>query len=151
MRHALFFVMTLRAAETVKPVGTHRVVGMLANPKKVVRLEITKPGVYEDFLVDAEITGCVLADNKIAFHVRGPGKRGGSHVVMKDCAVYDSQTSVPAEDKTEALKISGLALGKGVTQRIHFHGGKAVSDFESTGELDAPPMESLLKDGFPAR
>lgn len=39
----------LPAAEPIGPGGT---VGCLANPKKVSRLEITKPGVYENYLVD---------------------------------------------------------------------------------------------------
>ena len=100
--------------------------------------------------VDAEITHCVFADNEVTFRVRGPGKRGGAHVVINDCAVYDTKLAVRAEDMIETLKINGLAFGKGVVERIHFHNGKATVGYESTGEHDAPDMESLLKTGFPA-
>lgn len=98
--------------------------------------------------VDAEIVNCVLSDNEIAFRVRGPGKRGGAHVVIRECAVYDSQVGVRAEDKIELLKIDDLAFGSGVKSRIEFHNGKATAGFESKGERDAPPMETLLKQGF---
>lgn len=99
--------------------------------------------------VDAEITNCVLADNEVAFRVRGPGKRGGAHVVIRDCAVYETGVAVRAEDKIEVLKIDGLGFGKGVKSRIEFHNGKATAGFESKSEHDAPPMETLLKQGFP--
>ena len=54
---ALAFATTLLAADRPKPVGTQGVVGTLANPQTVARLEITKPGVYENFLVDAQGAG----------------------------------------------------------------------------------------------
>lgn len=101
--------------------------------------------------VDAEITHCVFNDNEIAFRVRGPGKRGGSHVIIKDCAVYGTQVAVRAEDQIEELKISGLAFGKGVTERIKFSNGKAGSGYENSGAQEAPPMEELLKNGFSRR
>jgi hypothetical protein len=101
--------------------------------------------------VDAEITHCVFSDNENAFRVRGPGKRGGAHVIINDCAVYDTKVAVRAEDMIEQLKINRLAIGPGVGERLHFHGGKPTSGFDDSGELDAPPMESLLKNGFPSR
>lgn len=101
--------------------------------------------------VDAEITHCVFSDNENAFRVRGPGKRGGAHVVINDCAVYDTETAVRAEDKIDKLMINRLAIGAGVSERIRFHGGKAATGFEDSGELEAPPMELLLKNGFPGR
>ena len=99
--------------------------------------------------VDAGIIRCVFSDNEIAFRVRGPGERGGSHVSITDCAIYETQFGVRAEDKIEKLKISGLAFGKGVTERIRFVNGRATGGYENIGEHEAPPMESLLKDGFP--
>lgn len=99
--------------------------------------------------VDAEITHCVFSDNEVAFRVRGPGKRGGAHVTIRDCAIYDTQHGVRAEDKIEDLKIRGLAFGAGVKSRIEFHNGKDLPGFENTGEHDAPPMDTLLKQGFP--
>jgi len=98
--------------------------------------------------IDAEITNCVFDDNEIAIRARGPGGRGNAHVTIKDCAIYRSQTGVRAEDKIEQLRIRGLAVGKGVTERIHFHGGKPALGYENTGEIDAPPMETLLKNGI---
>ncbi len=98
--------------------------------------------------VDAEITRCVFADNEVAFRVRGPGSRGGAHVVISDCAIYSTQVGVRAEDKIEQLNIRGLAFGKDVRTRHERHNGKELPGFESTGEHDAPPKEALLKSGF---
>src|SRR5687767_9359626 len=40
-----------------KIIGAQQNVGCLANPKKVNRLQITKPGVYENYLVDSNWEG----------------------------------------------------------------------------------------------
>lgn len=101
--------------------------------------------------IAAEITHCVFTDNEIAFRVRGPGKRGGALVAIADCAIYDTQIGVRAEDKIENLKISGLGFGPSVKSRMERHNGKELPGYESSGEHDAPPLESLLKDGFPSR
>lgn len=101
--------------------------------------------------VDAEITHCVFADCEVAFRVRGPGSRGGALVTITDCAIYDTQVGVRAEDKIEQLKIRDLAFGPGVKSRLEKHNGKDLPGFENSGEHEAPPMESLLKNGFPAR
>lgn len=95
--------------------------------------------------VDAEVTHCVFDDNENAFRVRGPGKRGGAHVVIDDCAIYNTKTGVRAEDRIEQLKITGLGFGKGVGERIKFVGGKPVSGYENKGEHEAPPLETLIK------
>lgn len=101
--------------------------------------------------VDAEVTHCVFNDNQVAFRVRGPGSRGGAHVTIKDCAVYNTKTAVRAEDKIELLHITGMAFGPAVAERIAFHNGKATAGYQNTGEHEAPEMESLLKGGFPVR
>jgi len=101
--------------------------------------------------VDAEVKQCVLYDNEIAFRVRGPGKRDGSHVSIVDCAIYDTQLGVRAEDKIEQLKINKLGFGKGVGERIKFVNGKAGPGYENKGEHAAPAMETLLKTGFKPR
>jgi hypothetical protein len=101
--------------------------------------------------VDAEVVNCVFHDNEIALRVRGRGGSGGAHVTVTDCAIYDTRTCIRAEDKIEFLKLSGVAFGKGIGQRIEFHNGKPVTGFESTGEREAPAMESLLKQGFAPR
>ncbi len=99
--------------------------------------------------VVAEITHCVFADNQVAFRVRGPGGSGSAHVFINHCAIYDTQLGVRAEDKLERLKITGLAYGKGVSERIRFVNGKDLPGYENLGEHDAPALESLLKTGFP--
>jgi hypothetical protein len=95
--------------------------------------------------VDAEVLNCVFRDNEIALRVRGPGQRGGAHVRIRDCAIYDTRTGVRAEDKIEQLRISGLAFGPGVGERIRFVNGRPTSGYENTGEHEAPPLEVVLK------
>ena len=60
--------------------------------------------------VHAKIEHCVLRDNEIAFRLRGPGKRGGALVEIRDCAIYDSEVGVRMEDKVQNVKIVNLAL-----------------------------------------
>lgn len=99
--------------------------------------------------VDAEIIDCVFSDNEVAFRVRGPGSRGGARVIIRNCAVYDTRLAVRAEDKIEQLRITGLMLGDGVGERVHFHGGRRETGFEDDGGGAAPQREALLKNGFP--
>lgn len=99
--------------------------------------------------VDAEIRHCVFNDNEIAFRLRGPGKNGGARVTVIECAIYDTGTGVRAEDKIEFLSLSGLAFGSGVTERVRFVNGRTDSGFTSSGERDAPDLDTLLRTGFP--
>jgi hypothetical protein len=99
----------------------------------------------------ATVERCVFSDNEIALRVRGPGKRGGAHVTVIDCAIYDTQVGIRAEDKIEQLKVRGLGYGEDVGQRLTHAGGKELPGYESTGEHGAPPLETLLKSGFPLR
>jgi len=101
--------------------------------------------------VDAEVTHCVFQNNEIAFRLRGPSSRGGAHVTIKDCAIYETQFGIRAEDKIENLKISGLAFGTDVAERIRFVNGKELPGYEHTGDRDAPALELLLKSGFSPR
>ncbi len=101
--------------------------------------------------VDAEIERCVFNDNEIAFRVRGPGSRGGARVTIADCAIYQTATGVRAEDGIELLHIDGLAFGPDVGKRFQFVKGKPGPGYELKNERDAPPLETLLKNGFPAR
>lgn len=98
--------------------------------------------------VDAVVQECIFYDNEVAFRVRGPGSRGGAHVSIVDCAIYDTRLGVRAEDKIEQLKISGLGFGQGIAERIRFVNGKPDSGYENKGEHTAPAMEVLLKQGF---
>lgn len=101
--------------------------------------------------VDAEVKECVCYDNEVAFRVRGPGVRGGAHVSIVDCAIYDTQLGVRAEDKIEQLAITGLGFGQGVGERIRFVNGKPGSGYENRGEHTAPAMDTLIKNGFTPR
>lgn len=49
-------VIGAQAAES-KPVGLQGVAGCQAKPKEVSRLEITKPGVYENYRINAQGKG----------------------------------------------------------------------------------------------
>jgi hypothetical protein len=101
--------------------------------------------------VDAEVRECVFYDHEVAFRVRGPGSRGGAHVSIIDCAIYDTKFGVRAEDKIEQLKINGLGFGSGVGERLRFVNGKPGIGYENQREHTAPAMDVLLKSGFEAR
>ena len=101
--------------------------------------------------VDAEVLRCVFQNNEIALRVRGPGKRGGAHVTATDCAIYDTQFGIRAEDKIEVLKLTNLGFGGDVRQRVQFVGGKSESGIEIIGESEAPAADELLKQGFLSR
>ena len=53
----LALLAALHAAETPKAVGASGRIGCHSNPKPVAGLEITKPGVYDDYLVDGRWAG----------------------------------------------------------------------------------------------
>ena len=90
---------TLRAAEADKPtIGIRGAVGHLANPKKVQRLSITKPGVYENYLVDGKWMNKNLvkinADNVTLRHCEiKNGKHNGvtvysRNVLIESCRIH---------------------------------------------------------------
>lgn len=95
--------------------------------------------------VNAVVENCIFNDNEISLRVRGPGSRGGAHVSLKDCAIYDSKTGVRAEDKIEQLKINGLAFGSGIAMKIQFANGKPGAGYENVNEREAQPLETVLK------
>ena len=72
-------------------------------------------------------------------------------MTVVDCAIYDSQIGVRAEDKIEFLKIDGLAFGGGVAERIRFVNGPPDAGYSFTGEAEAPDRDTLLKGGFSRR
>lgn len=100
--------------------------------------------------VFVKVENCILRDNEIAFRVRGPTKRGGANVEIKNCAVYDCAVGVRVEDKAENLKIDKLGFGKGVGKKLHIVKNQTGAGFENRGEYEAPAFEGLLKNGFPA-
>jgi hypothetical protein len=81
-----------------KPVGVQGLVGCLANPKKVERLVINKPGVYENYLVDSNWQGGnrvkISADNVTLRHceIRNATGNGvgafGKNVVIENCKIH---------------------------------------------------------------
>lgn len=95
--------------------------------------------------VDAEILNCVFFDNEIALRARGPGKRGGSNVIIRDCAIYQTSIGIRAEDSIERLIVSNLAFDPDVTTRIKFVNGGPTSGYMQSGEREAPEMETLLR------
>lgn len=100
--------------------------------------------------IAADVKHCVLNDNEIAFRLRGPGERGGANVLIDQCAVYNCRVGVRAEDQIEQLRITGLAFGGGVGERLRFVPARPGpgSGFDNRGEKEAPPLELLLKTGF---
>lgn len=96
----------------------------------------------------ATVEHCILRDNEIAFRVRGPGAKGGAHVEIKSCAIYDSAVGVRIEDRAENLKIDQLGFGKGVGKKYHILKNQRGPGYENRGEVEAPPVETLLKQGF---
>jgi hypothetical protein len=100
--------------------------------------------------VHARVEGCVFADNEISLRLRGPGSRGGALVEVRDCAIYRSAVGVRTEDRIRDLKITRLGFGPGVKRKYHPVGGKPPG-YENEGEYEAPPLETLLRKGFPGR
>lgn len=101
--------------------------------------------------VHARIENCVFRDNQVSFRLRGPGQRGGALVEIKSCAIYDSDVGVRMEDKIRDLKIEALGFGPGVARKYHGVAGGTGSGYENKGEHVAPPLEQLLRNGFPQR
>lgn len=101
--------------------------------------------------VHARVEHCLFRDNEIAFRVRGPGKRGGARVEIKDCAIYQGKVGVRMEDGVRDLKIVGLGFGAGVEVKYHKAGGGAGTGYENTGEHEAPAFEKLLREGFSSK
>jgi hypothetical protein len=99
--------------------------------------------------VDAVVTNCVFSDNEIALRVRGPGSRGGAHVTIADCAIYDCGVGIRAEDEIEQLTVDRLGFGGNVPQKIRFAGGKPPGGGPRLGDLAVPDLKTLLREGFP--
>jgi hypothetical protein len=85
-------------APAAKPVGARGPVGCRENPKQVERLEITRPGVYENYLVDCNWAGGnrvkITADDVTLRHceVRNATGNGvgvfGKNVVIENCKIH---------------------------------------------------------------
>lgn len=104
------------ATETSGPIGAQGKVGCLANPKTVSRLEITKPGVYENYRIDAQGRGGnivkITADNVTLRHCEifnGTGNGVGvfgTGVVIENCRIHHLLNGTYADQK-DAHGITG--------------------------------------------
>ena len=81
----------LHGAEPARRVGTDAIVGTLANPKTMNRLEITKPGVYENFLVDAQGAGGNIV------------KITANDVTLRNCEIRNATGIRLADEKAKEL------------------------------------------------
>ena len=104
------------AAEIPNPIGPYGKVGVLDNPKRVPRLEITKPGVYENYLIDAQGKGGnivkITADdvtlrNCEIFNGSGNGVGVfGTRVVIESCRIHHLLSGT-FEEQHDAHGITG--------------------------------------------
>jgi hypothetical protein len=88
----------LALGEKAKPVGARGAVGCLKAPKKVNRLEITRPGTYENYLVDGNWAGGnrvkITADDVTLRNceVRNCAGNGigvfGKKVIIENCKIH---------------------------------------------------------------
>ncbi len=96
MKYFFFFLFSIAtAAAALRPIG---LVGTQANPKKVERLQITKPGIYENYLVDSQWAGGnrvkITADNVTLRHceIRNASGNGigvfAKNVVIENCKIH---------------------------------------------------------------
>lgn len=100
--------------------------------------------------VEAHITGCVLGDCEIAFRLRGPGRnKEGALVTIEDCAIYNAEVGVRAEDLLRGLTIRNLAFGEGVKEKYRFASQGLGEGYVNEGETTAPPLKERLQ--LPAR
>lgn len=110
----LWFVGVALAAQF--PLGPEGQVGCLENSKRVTRLEITKPGVYENFLVDGNGAGGnlvkITADNVTLRHCEirnGSGNGVGvfaTNVVIEGCRIHHMLAST-FKEQHDAHGITG--------------------------------------------
>src|SRR5688500_14089974 len=102
------------------PVGAHGAIGTLANPKSVKRLEITRPGTYENYLVDAQGGGGnivkVTADDVTIrnFEIHNVSGNGigvfGKNVVIENCRIHHLLKGT-FQDQQDAHGITGRWSG----------------------------------------
>ena len=102
--------------ETEKPVGVQGKIGCRANPTRVKRLLITKPGLYENYLVDSQWEGGnrvkVTADNVTIRNceIRNATGNGigvfGKNTVIENCRIHHLLNSTYA-DQSDAHGVTG--------------------------------------------
>jgi hypothetical protein len=99
--------------------------------------------------VEARVEHCVFQDNEVCFRVRGgAGEYGGALVTIQNCAVYESQVAVRAEDGIRDLKIRRLGLGDKVGKRLVAAGGGPGAGFRDEDQFKPPPLAQALEQGL---
>ncbi|SVD71104.1 uncharacterized protein METZ01_LOCUS423958, partial [marine metagenome] len=88
------------------------------------------------------------SDNEVACRLRGPNRRGGAWVTIRDCAFYDCKVAIRAEEKIENLKLLGIGFGDGVTRKLHPVAGGIGRGHENTGERKVPDLKVAIRSGL---
>jgi hypothetical protein len=138
----------LAITHAAAPIGVSGITGCLENPKKVDRLEITEPGVYENYLVDGNWQQGnrvkITADNVTLRHceIRNCGGNGvgvfGKKIVIENCRIHHCLQST-FKEQDDAHGITGR--WNDVTIRnceIYYFSGDAVQfdpDRKSQGRV----------------
>lgn len=112
----LFIALPLTADDQATRAGCHDKVGTQENPKLVNRLEITKPGVYENYLVDSEWQGgnrVKITANDVTLRnceIRNSSGNGvgvfGNNVVIENCRIHHMLAGT-FRDQKDAHGITG--------------------------------------------
>jgi hypothetical protein len=97
--------------------------------------------------IQAEVTGCVLAENDICFRLRGDtGPRGGALVTIRDCAIYRSKIGLRMEDAIENLRVEHLGVARDVLRPYTTAAGDPRA-YVNQGQFVPPPMGEVVRDG----
>jgi hypothetical protein len=131
-----------------KAIGVQGTIGCLANPKRVNRLQITKPGLYENYLVDSDWAGgnrVKITADKVTLRnceIRNASGNGigvfGNDITIENCRIHHLLHSTFAKQH-DAHGITGR--WNNVTIRnceIFYVSGDAVQfdpDRKSSGKL----------------
>lgn len=139
-------------ARAENAVGARGTVGCRENPKHVTRLQISEPGIYENYLVDSDWAGGnrikITADNEVCFRLRGPTGRGDALVTINNCAAFDSRVGVRMEDRIRDLRIRNLSFGEGIERKYRMVGRGPFPGYDNQDESRAESFESILKHGW---
>jgi len=119
----LVFFLSFWNARAENAVGVRGHVGCRENARRVNRLQITKPGVYDNYLVDSEWAG----GNRV--------KITADNVTLRNCEIRN-------------LKIRNLAFGDGVERKYHMVGRGPFPGYDNRGESEAESFETILKHGW---
>ena len=144
----VFSLLLSRCAYAGNAVGVRGEIGPDENPKRVKRLEVTEPGVYENYLVDSEWAGGnrvkITADNvKLRnCEIRNATGNGvgvfGKNVTIENCKIHHLLNSTFA-NQHDAHGITGRWYGVTIRNcEIYYVSGDCLQfdpDRKSTGQL----------------